>query len=107
MKPVSDAELEALAREPECDRIERKESWLGDAPDKGGQAVCAFANDLPNHRKPGFLLVGLRDDGSPSNYPVTDELLRTLADVRSSGNIVPPPRFLWRNDTFWAQPWPW
>ncbi|MDE2149004.1 MAG: putative DNA binding domain-containing protein [Gammaproteobacteria bacterium] len=91
MKPLSDIELEALLDDLESDRVERKESWSGDCRDKGGQAVCAFANDLPNHEKPGVLFVGAKDDGEPSGLPITDELLRTLADLRSNGNIVPPP----------------
>jgi len=39
--------------ELESDRAERKEAWAGSAPDKCRQAVCAFANDLPNHNQPG------------------------------------------------------
>lgn len=91
MNPLTDAELESLLGELESDRAERKESWAGEAPEKGGQAVCAFANDLPNHQKPGVLFVGVKDNGIPSNLPITDKLLLTLADLKSNGNIVPPP----------------
>ncbi|MBM3879480.1 MAG: transcriptional regulator [Verrucomicrobia bacterium] len=90
----SDAELEELLNNTESDLAERKEAWQGDAPDKGLQAVCAFANDLPDHRRPGVLFVGARDDGSPSNLSMTDELLRTLADVKTDGQILPPPTLL-------------
>lgn len=75
----------------EFDLVERKASWSGDAPDKGRQAVCAFANDLPNHRKPGVLFIGARDDGSPSNKRITDKLLHPLSDIKTDGNILPPP----------------
>jgi ATP-dependent DNA helicase RecG len=88
---LSDAELTALLDDLESDCAERKQSWSDDAADKGCQAVCAFANDLPNHQRPGVLFVGAKDDGEPSGLKITDELLITLADVRSSGNIVPPP----------------
>ena len=73
--------------------MERKQTWKGDAPEKGRQAVCAFANDLPNHRLPGVLLVGIKDDGSPMgpDFVITDELLMTLADIKTDGKIVPPP----------------
>ena len=91
MKPLSDAELEALLNDVESDRAERKESWNGDAPEKGCQAVCAFANDLPNHQQPGVLFVGAKDNGGPAGLSITDQLLLTLADVKSNGNIVPPP----------------
>ncbi|MFH0907474.1 MAG: ATP-binding protein [bacterium] len=91
MTPLTDKELESLLCDMESDRAERKEAWAGDAPDKGCQAICAFANDLPNHQKPGVLFVGARDDGTPAAIEVTDRLLLTLADTRSNGNIIPPP----------------
>jgi ATP-dependent DNA helicase RecG len=90
----SDQELETLLDDIESDCSERKETWKGDAPDKGRQAICAFANDLPDHRKPGVLFVGAKDDGTPTGLPVTDALLLTLADIRSDGNILPPPSIL-------------
>ncbi len=90
----SDAELMTLLNDLESDRAERKESWKGDSPDTGRQAVCAFANDLPDHRKPGVLFVGAKDDGTPSGLVITDELLRTLADIKTDGNMLPPPTIL-------------
>lgn len=63
----------------------------GDSKDKVRQAVCAFANDLPNHGQPGVLFIGARDDGSPTGLPITDELLVALAAIKSDGNILPLP----------------
>jgi ATP-dependent DNA helicase RecG len=37
------------------------------------------------------LIVGLRDDGVPSGLTVRDELLLTLADMKTDGNILPQP----------------
>jgi ATP-dependent DNA helicase RecG len=90
----SDDQLEALLADIESDLAERKESWKGEAPEKGRQAVCAFANDLPDYRKPGVLFVGAKDDGSPSHLNITDDLLCTLADIRTDGNTLPPPSIL-------------
>ena len=87
----SDRELEAMMADLESDLVERKESLRGSAPTTIRQAVCAFANDLPDHRRPGVVFVGVRDDGTPSGLDVTDELLRQLADVKTDGNTVPPP----------------
>jgi len=87
----TDDQLEVLLTDIESDLTERKESWKGDAPEKGRQAVCAFANDLPDHRRPGVLFVGAKDDGTPCNLNITDELLRTLSDIRTDGNTLPPP----------------
>jgi len=82
-------ELEALAVDLESDRVERKEA-LSD-PGKVRQAICAFANDLPNHRLPGVVFVGVKDDGTCSQLPITDQLLQTLAAMRDDGQIQPFP----------------
>jgi len=91
MMRYSDAELEALLDDVESDLAERKESWKGDAPEKGRQAICGFANDLPDHRKPGVLFVGIKDNGSPSGLKITDDLLLTLASIKNDGKTLPPP----------------
>lgn len=91
MQRYTDAELLYLLHDIESDLVERKESFRGDVPKKARQAICAFANDLPNHNKAGVLFIGAKDNGHPSHEPITDELLRTLADIRSDGNILPLP----------------
>jgi ATP-dependent DNA helicase RecG len=87
----SDQALERMLFDLESDLAERKESFKGDAPAKVREAVCAFANDLPGRGQPGVVFIGARDDGRPSGLAVTDELLLQLADVKTDGNIVPPP----------------
>ena len=84
-------ELGQMLADIESDLVERKETFRGDAPTTVREAVCAFANDLPDHRRLGVVFVGARDNGTPSGLPVTDELLRQLADIKTDGNIVPPP----------------
>ena len=91
MNPLNDEQLAALLDDLESDRIERKKAWAGDASEKARQAVCAFANDLPNHGKPGIIFIGANDDGSAANITVTDQLLLTLSDMKTDGKIVPPP----------------
>jgi len=86
---MNDHELEELLIDLESDRIERKES-ISDMK-KIRQAVCAFANDLPNHRLPGVIFIGAKDDGSCVGLAITDGLLLTLSDMRSDGNILPMP----------------
>ncbi len=87
----SDAELERFLGDLEADFLERKESWAGGAPDSGREAVCAFANDLPDHRRSGVLFVGVDDRGKPTGLQITDQLLQTLADIKTDGGILPPP----------------
>ncbi len=87
---MEDSELEALLADLESDRVERKQSATGDR-DKICQAICAFANDLPNHRRPGGVFIGVSDNGKCINLSITDQLLLTLAHLRSDGNILPLP----------------
>jgi len=89
MRPYSDTELLHLLNENESDNVERKESFSDG--DKARQAICAFANDLPNHNKPGVLFIGAKDNGTPSNLPITDKLLLDLSAMKTDGNILPPP----------------
>jgi ATP-dependent DNA helicase RecG len=88
---IGDAELESLAARGESFRVERKESFNGSAPQTVREAVCAFANDLPNSNEPGVIFIGVRDDGVPAGLAITDALLRSLSDIRTDGNILPPP----------------
>ncbi|WIM06791.1 MAG: putative DNA binding domain-containing protein [Candidatus Nitricoxidivorans perseverans] len=95
MNSYSDESLTVMLTELESDRVERKESFKGNAPQTAREAVCAFANDLAGHGKPGVVFLGVRDDGSPvEDFTVTDELLRQLADIKTDGNIAPPPTLL-------------
>ncbi len=94
MSPFTDAALESMLIDLESDRVERKESFKGNAPQTVREAVCAFANDLAGHGLPGVVFIGAKDDGTPAGLEVTDELLRQLADIKSDGNIAPPPTLL-------------
>jgi ATP-dependent DNA helicase RecG len=97
---LDDAELTRLASDLESDRVERKRNAKD--VDKISEAICAFANDLPGHGAPGVLFVGIENDGSCANLAVTDELLLSLSDRRSDGNIVPLPEISvrrWRHGT--------
>ena len=86
---LSQEQLVGLLSDLESDHVERTESTSNS--DKFGQAVCAFANDLPNHRHPGYLLVGVKDDGALAGLAVSDELLRNLGGIRADGNVLPQP----------------
>ncbi len=65
----------------EPDWVERKESLLKEK-DKIYQAICAFMNDMPVHRHPGVLFIGVDDRGCPTQLLITDELLTTMAQMR-------------------------
>lgn len=86
---LTEDQLKELLLVLEADHIERTESVNN--TDKFGQAICAFANDLPNHRQPGYLVIGVKDNGTLSGLTVTDELLKNLGGIRSDGNVLPQP----------------
>ena len=88
----TDSELEAMLLDPESELSERKESLRGDSPARIRQAICAFANDLPDYRRPGVVFVGVQDsDGRPVGADITDQMQIQLADMKTDGRIVPPP----------------
>jgi Putative DNA-binding domain/AAA domain len=86
---MDDQELAILLDDLESDRIERKASTSDGK--KIRQAICAFANDLANHQKPGVLFIGVNDNGTCANLLIDDALLLNLAGIRSEGKILPFP----------------
>lgn len=86
---ISKEEILALLKSPEAYNVERTVS-TGNV-DKICEAICAFANDLPDSHKNGYLFIGAKDDGSLSGLRVDDALLKKIAAIRSDGNILPLP----------------
>ncbi|HMR18253.1 MAG TPA: putative DNA binding domain-containing protein [Sphingobacterium sp.] len=80
-------QIAKLITSGESDRIERTVSVNN--MDKFSEAVCAFANDLPNHKQSGYLLIGVKDDGMLSGLKVSDDLLKNPGALRAEGNILP------------------
>lgn len=58
---ITKDEIQELLHSTETYRVERTTS-TGDM-DKFQEAICAFANDLPNSRKKGYLILGAYDNG--------------------------------------------
>ncbi len=75
---ITKEELDRLLPQLEQDRVEKTIS-RNDA-EKFGEAICSFANDLPNHSQPGYLLVGANDDGSRAGMPMDEQQLQTFRD---------------------------
>ena len=86
---LSKDELIELLHSTESYRVERTIS-TGNM-DKFQEAICAFANDLPNSRKNGYLIIGANDDGSLCGMKVDDNLMKKISAIRSDGNILPLP----------------
>ena len=91
MPDFTEEELLQIIATSESDRVEFKKSLSSSTATRIREAICAFANDLAGHEKPGFVFVGVADDRTIDNIAVTDRLLQQLADMKTDGNIVPPP----------------
>lgn len=63
----------------------------GDASEKIREAICAFANDLPNYEKPGFVFIGVRDDKTIVGLSAADQVIEQLSHMKSDGHILPLP----------------
>jgi ATP-dependent DNA helicase RecG len=89
---ITKDQISFLLGDIENERVERTISTKD--TDKFAKAVCAFANDLSNKRQPGYLLIGVFDNGKLNGLKVTDEILRNLAGLRADGNIQPKPALM-------------
>ncbi len=86
---ITKDEVNRLRFSKETSRVERTIS-KGDM-DKFQEAICAFSNDMANSRKPGYLMIGVHDDGRLSGLKVDDKFFIKISAIRSSGNILPLP----------------
>ncbi len=84
---ISKEELVRIKDDRENDRIEKTISISKD--EKFGEAICAFSNDLSDHREPGYLLIGVNDDGTLAGLKITEQNSQTLLGFRNDGRIAP------------------
>jgi ATP-dependent DNA helicase RecG len=85
---ITKEKLIDLLADMESDLIERTVSVR---EDKLGPAVCALANDFPNHKLPGYILLGVNDDGKIAGLKWTDNDLQKIGAVKTNGNVLPQP----------------
>lgn len=85
---ITKDEIQELLHTTETYRVERTVS-TGDT-DKFQEAICAFANDMPNSRKKGYLILGAHDDGRLSGLRVSDDqkLSFHTATINVVDNVV-------------------
>ena len=89
LNPLDEGELDLLRFDLESDRVERKHSAADRS--KLRRNICALANDLPGHGRPGVILIGVEDGGECSNSTIDDRLLSELTGMKDDGNIMPIP----------------
>ena len=86
---LTEAELKKLLTDLESETVERSRAF--DKAEKMGQAISAFANDLPGRKQPGYLLLGVENDGQISGKRISDEQLTSLGGLKTEGALLPPP----------------
>jgi ATP-dependent DNA helicase RecG len=91
-------ELTKMLTALETDRIEKTISKTD--IDKFGEAICSFSNDIAAHNLPGYLLVGVNDNGSINGTVIDEQFLQTLLGFRTDGRIVPPPAMVVEKFTY-------
>lgn len=74
---ITKDEIHELLHCTEAYRVERTTS-TGNM-NKFHESICAFANDLPNSKKKGYLTIGANDYDNLSGLNVTDDLLKKIA----------------------------
>ena len=96
MTACSDCEPAAMLADGGSDPVVWKYSLGGKAPERIRKAVCAFANDLPGHRRPGLIFVGVDEAGQPTGADIKGTLLRHLATIVSDPGFAVPPTLVAR-----------
>lgn len=85
---INEEKVKELIADMESDWIERT---ISIRDDKLGPAICAYSNDFPNHKHSGYILLGVKDDGSLANMTWSDEELQKIGNIKSNGKILPQP----------------
>jgi ATP-dependent DNA helicase RecG len=85
---INEEKAKELIADMESDWIERT---ISIRDDKLGPAICAYSNDFPNHKHSGYILLGVKDDGSLANMTWSDEELQKIGNIKSNGKILPQP----------------
>ncbi|HAQ37329.1 MAG TPA: transcriptional regulator, partial [Saprospirales bacterium] len=83
--------VKELIADMESDWIERT---ISIRDDKLGPAICAYANDFPNHKHSGYILLGVKDDGSLANISWSDEQLQSIGNIKTNGKVLPQPSII-------------
>lgn len=96
--PLTKDEIKTLLNDIENERVERTIST--DNNTKMSEAICSFANDIRDTKKPGYFIIGANDDGTLDGMKFSDRDLREYAGLRNTGNILPPPAMMVYKEVF-------
>ncbi len=80
--------LDELIRGLDRERALERTTSTGDM-DKFQEAICAFANDLPNSRKNGYLILRAYDNGGKKGGDIVENVVgKDLNDVAKPSDVV-------------------
>ena len=96
--PLTKDKIRSLLSDIENERVER--TLATDNTKKMSEAICAFANDIRDSKKPGYFLIGADDNGKLDGQIFTDQQLRAYSGLRNTGTILPPPAMMVYKETF-------
>lgn len=88
---IDKEKVRELLKHLESDCIEKT---ISVREDKLGPAICALANDFPNHKKSGYILVGIDDNGKIAGKKFSDKELTDIGNIKTNGNVLPPPSII-------------
>lgn len=87
---LNEQQLYAIIESPEESWRLEKTISIND-PAKFGEAICAFANDLPEEGKSGYLLIGVNKHNQIEGLTLDEKIEQTLLDFSKDGRIIPAP----------------
>ncbi len=80
--------LDELIRGLDRERALERTTSTGDM-DKFQEAICAFANDLPNSRKNGYLILRAYENGGKNGGDIVENVVgKDLNDVAKPSDVV-------------------
>lgn len=90
---LTERDVRRLAEELGSPRVER--ALNADDKEQIREAICAFANDLSNSQRPGYVLFGVESArGELIGVPGSDQLLADIAALRNDAQIIPIPNMV-------------
>lgn len=90
MSAIDPQEIEMLIAGDETFRVECTRSTTD--KDKFRETICAFSNDLPGAKEPGYLIIGVDEKDPSFRLEITDELQQQFASYRQDAQILPQPK---------------
>lgn len=87
---LNEEQLYSLIQAPEENFRVEKTISVTDSK-KFGEAICSFANDLPDEGSLGYLLIGVNDNNEVAGLTLDESIEQRILDFSKDGRIIPSP----------------